>query len=221
MFEFLCACFREVSSDCRTDKMADTSDFRNISKFNGLNYQLWKFQMRTGFVVHDLLDIVEGREIKPDPVAEQNAEKSSKWIRNDAKAMFFLSASMEYNQLECLVTCSSAHEMWNKLSSIHEQMSATNKLALTTKFHKYRMAAGDAIPQHVAKVENLASSTPGHRRVSLKHDGYGEDIEHLAGQVQRLCFSMDKRRHRRTDVGQSERKVYARKTPNDHHGQCG
>ena len=45
--------------------------------------------------------------------------------------------------------------MWNKLSSIHEQKSATNKLALTTKFQEYRMTAGDLIPQHVAKVENL------------------------------------------------------------------
>ena len=112
--------------------------------------------MRTVFVAHDLLNIVEGTEIKPDPATNENAAQRSSWIKKDAKAMFFLSASMEYNQLECLVTCLSAHEMWNKLSSIHEQKSATNKLALTTKFHEYRMAAGDSIPQHVAKVENLA-----------------------------------------------------------------
>ena len=104
---------------------------------------------------------MEGRKIKLDPATEENAEKRSKWIKNDAKAMFFLSASMEYNQLECLVTCLSAHEMWNKLSSIHEQKSATNKLALTTKFHEYRMAAGDSIPQHMAMVENLAHQLQG------------------------------------------------------------
>ena len=101
--------------------MADTSDLGKISKFNGSNYQLWKFQMRTVFVAHDLLNIVEGTEINPYPATNANAEQRSSWIKKDAKAMFFLSASMEYNQLEYLVTCLSAHEMWNKLSNIHEK----------------------------------------------------------------------------------------------------
>ena len=136
--------------------MADTSDLRNISRCNGQNYQLWKFQMRTAFVAHDLLDIAEGREVKPDPATQENAMQRSAWIKKDAKAMFFLSASMEYNQLEYLLTCSSASEMWSKLSRIHERKSASNKLALTTKFHEYRMASGDTISQHIAKVENIA-----------------------------------------------------------------
>ena len=140
----------------RANKIADTSDLRNIKKFDGQNYQLWKFQLKAIFVALGLLELVEGREAKPTPATQQNAAAITTWTKNDAKAMFFLSSSMEYSQLEYLVTCSSANEMWNKLSSIHEQKSASNKLALTTKFHEYRMAHGDSIPQHIAKIENLA-----------------------------------------------------------------
>lgn len=44
--------------------------------------------------------------------------------------MFILSSSMEYSQLQYLITCATAAEMWQKLSAIYEQKSASNKLAL-------------------------------------------------------------------------------------------
>ncbi|XP_014211941.1 uncharacterized protein LOC106641878 [Copidosoma floridanum] len=47
--------------------------------------------------------------------------------------------------------------MWLKLSSIHEQKSAANKLTLTTKFHEHQMAPGESAVQHMAKIENLAN----------------------------------------------------------------
>ncbi|KYQ55982.1 hypothetical protein ALC60_05096, partial [Trachymyrmex zeteki] len=74
----------------------------------------------------------------------------------NAKAMMLMSSAMHYSQLEYLITCDSAAEMWAKLSAIHEQTTATNRLLLTTKFHEYRMKIGDSISQHIAKVENMA-----------------------------------------------------------------
>jgi len=46
--------------------------------------------------------------------------------------------------------------MWTKLSSIHEQKSAANKLTLMTKFHEYKMSSNDSVAQYVTKVENMA-----------------------------------------------------------------
>lgn len=63
---------------------------------------------------------------------------------------------MEYSQLEYLITCETAAEMWSKLSTIHEQKSASNKLTLMTKFHEYKMSSTDSVAQHVAKIENMA-----------------------------------------------------------------
>lgn len=46
--------------------------------------------------------------------------------------------------------------MWDQLSSIHEQKSASNKLVLTQRFHEYRMSSSDSVVQHIAKVRNMA-----------------------------------------------------------------
>ena len=140
--------------------MSETSDLKSISKFNGQNFQLWKFQIRAALVAHDLLGIVEGRDLKPtqaNPATDENTTQIQAWTKKNAKDMFYLSSTMEYSQLEYLVTCLSAHEMWKKLSEIHEQKSASNKLAMTTKFHEHRMSPGDSIAQHFAKLENMAN----------------------------------------------------------------
>lgn len=63
---------------------------------------------------------------------------------------------MEYSQLEYLIACETAAKMWSKLSTIHEQKSASNKLTLMTKFHEYKMSPNDSVAQHVAKIEKKA-----------------------------------------------------------------
>ena len=136
--------------------MADTFDLRAVSKFNGQNFQVWKFQMKTIFAANEITAIVYGTEVKPENT-QANADAIKLWIKKDAKAMYIISSSLEHSQLECLLTCSSSREMWTKISGIHEQKSASNKLALTTRFHEYRMAPNDSMAQHVSKIENLAN----------------------------------------------------------------
>lgn len=137
--------------------MASTEavDTRSISKFNGENFQVWKFQVKTVFVANGILDIVDGSNVKPASTVNDGADEKS-WKSKDAKAMFIISSSMEYTQLECLLTCTSANEMWTKLSTFHEQKSAANVLGLLSRFHEYRMTPGDTAAQHVSKIENLA-----------------------------------------------------------------
>ncbi|KAG5322669.1 POLX protein, partial [Pseudoatta argentina] len=121
----------------------------SISKFDSQNFQLWKFQVKTILLAHDFLDIIEGREAAPTALHART--------KKDTKAKFILSSSMEYSQLEYLIRCSTAAEMWTKLSDIHEQKSGSNKLTLTTKFHKYRMMTGDSVAQHITKMKNMAN----------------------------------------------------------------
>ena len=70
--------------------------------------------------------------------------------------MCIISTAMVYFQLEYLITCNTAAEMWSKLSSIHEQKTASNKLLIMQKFHEYRMDQKSSILQHVAKIEYMA-----------------------------------------------------------------
>lgn len=69
--------------------------------------------------------------------------------------MFLISSSIENSQLDCVLMCTKAKKMWDKLNSIHEQKSATNKLMLMQKFHAYKMTASDSV-QHVTRIQNMA-----------------------------------------------------------------
>ncbi|XP_014222302.1 uncharacterized protein LOC106649396 [Trichogramma pretiosum] len=100
--------------------------------------------------------MIEGTDKKPETTTAIAAAIKT-LNKSNAEAMLILSSTMEYSQLEYLITCSTAAEMWSKLSAIHEQKTATNKLALITKFHEYRMGYNDSTAQHISKVENMAS----------------------------------------------------------------
>jgi hypothetical protein len=106
--------------------MSDEISARNGSKFNGTNFQSWKFQVNALFVAHGIRHIVDGWRVKPEGVGHDIARYNAK---DNAKAMFLF----ESVQLEPLLVCATAKEMWEKLTSVHEQKSASNKLLLTTK----------------------------------------------------------------------------------------
>jgi hypothetical protein len=69
----------------------------------------------------------------------------------------FLISTIESEQLEPPLVCLTGKE---KLTSLHEQKSASNKLLLTTRLCEYRMSPGDTIIQHVAKEQNMATQLP-------------------------------------------------------------
>lgn len=104
--------------------MTDIIDIKSVTKFDGTNFQLWKFQIKTFLTASGLMDIVDGSMPKPEIIAENHAA----WNVKNAKAMCILSSAVEYPQLEYLITYDNAAEMWTKLSSIHEQKSTANKL---------------------------------------------------------------------------------------------
>ena len=89
------------------------------------------------FVASGIDDVVNGVRGKPVGLASAAGKA---WVNDDAKAMFLISSAMEYTQLECLLSCASSKEMWDKLCRIHEQKSASKRLLLTQKFHGYEMS---------------------------------------------------------------------------------
>ncbi|XP_019888447.1 uncharacterized protein LOC105283064 isoform X5 [Ooceraea biroi] len=132
--------------------MGDSFDLRNITKFNGTKFQLWKFQMLAVFETCGCKEIVKGSLVRPaedDPI-------HTNWVSKNAKAKCILASSMEFAQLEYLISCQTANEMWQKLSNIYEQRSAANKSILLSRFYECRMGANETVMQHVSKIENLA-----------------------------------------------------------------
>lgn len=96
-----------------------------------------------------MTSIVEATRTRPN-------ENTNEWDKSNAKAMVSISSTVESSQLEYLLTCETAVDMWKRLYAVHEQKSDLKKLLLMTKFHDYKMAANDSIVQHVEKIENMA-----------------------------------------------------------------
>lgn len=79
---------------------------RHMPKFDGSDFTMWKFQIVRLFIANGLLEIVDGTRKKPAIAAEIKI-----WERDDAKAMFVISSTMEAKQLRSLITCETANEM--------------------------------------------------------------------------------------------------------------
>ncbi|KMQ84748.1 copia protein [Lasius niger] len=79
------------------------------------------------------------------------------WVKDNAKVMSLISSSIERTQLQGLITCRTANEMWQSLTRMYEQKSASSKLLLMQRYHEYRMGPSDSVVQHVTHIKNLMS----------------------------------------------------------------
>lgn len=134
--------------------MSEDISARNIKKFDRTGFQSWKFQVSTLFVANGIKDVVDGTRLIS---VDQESASGKAWVRDNAKAMFLISSTLEYDCLEPLLVCTTAKDMWDKLCRIHEQKSESNKLMLMQKFHEYKMASGDSVVKHMANIQNLAA----------------------------------------------------------------
>lgn len=138
--------------------MGDNENIGNtaqINKFNGKNYQQWKFQIKCALRAKGVYDIVVGTEKKPQET-ETNAKEVKSWSKNDAMAMCILTSAMDLNQISLVENCNSSKEILDKLNSIYEQRTETNKMIVHERFYQYKMELTDSVAQHISKTESLA-----------------------------------------------------------------
>lgn len=77
---------------------------RSITKFDGKNFQLWKFQMNAVLVANSIQNIVDGTKAEPiEPAGDREQRR-----KDNAKAMFLILTALEDDHLECLLTCTTA-----------------------------------------------------------------------------------------------------------------
>ena len=73
--------------------------------------------------------------------------------------MHLISTSVDRKVFETIsmcTTCTTAHDMWNRLSLLHQQKSQYSTSLLLQRFQEYQMDPADSVGQHFAKVRNLA-----------------------------------------------------------------
>lgn len=105
------------------------------------------------FRTEKILDVVDGNTTRP---ATTEVEKRKAWDENNLKGMLIISMGLEYSQLQTVIACDTAAQMWNRLKSVHEQRSSVNKVTLKQQFFNYRMNPNESIAQHISKIESMA-----------------------------------------------------------------
>ncbi|XP_039303435.1 uncharacterized protein LOC120357335 [Solenopsis invicta] len=98
---------------------SDEISLRNIVKFNGTNFQPWKFQIKILFDYNNLSAIVEGSEMLPEKAtganaAARNAECMA-WKKRDAKARLLIITACDEIQMEYLTRISIGTQ-WSRVA---------------------------------------------------------------------------------------------------------
>lgn len=128
-------------------------DRSHITKYDGSNWQRWKFQVTALLKAKDVFEHVVNDIDEPgDHIQKVWVEWSTK--RN--KAMAILTSSIADEQLDYVITCTKPSEVWATLHAINEASSAC-KSGLHHEFFTYSFQEGDSMAQHVSKVKNIAA----------------------------------------------------------------
>ena len=132
-----------------TVTMADTNPGNIV--FDGSDFLLWKFQLINALEANGIETLIE-KGSKP-----KDGAGLAEWKKKDGKVKSLITKSVSPDQLQHLVMCKTAEEMWNQLCLIHEEKSESNKLGLIRNFHKLqRMEFGESALQFITKIKNQA-----------------------------------------------------------------
>ena len=113
--------------------MSEMYTMKSVRKFDGTNFQVWKFHITNVFVSVNLKGLVYGTE-KRLTVTESDLHKA--WDKKNGQAMAILSDAMTDDQLELLLTYTTAAEMFTQIRTTHEERSECNKALLLQKFNQ-------------------------------------------------------------------------------------
>jgi len=128
------------------------SEISHIQKYNGENFQIWKFQMQIIFEAKEMFDIVRGTERCP---AADNPN-FKEWTKKNNIAKMIITMALETKYIQQIINCRTAADIWSKLICIHEVKSEANVHILQQKFYECKMSKTDDVATYLSKIEMQA-----------------------------------------------------------------
>ena len=105
--------------------------------------------MRSLLVKHDLAIAIEGKVKKPTTMINET------WNKANRKEMEEIFLSLSKNVLFNVNNEKTTKEVWDKLHSMYQMASATNKNFIMKKLYKLKMKEGSAMSNHINELNNL------------------------------------------------------------------
>lgn len=119
-------------------------------RLNGVNWLLWKNNMRMTLVLRNLWDVI-GR---PEPEAMR---LSAEWNQKQQHALALIHLNCEPEQQGNILDCHSGTEAWEALSHLYEAANVANVAHLEEKFGQLRKKENQSCQQYVSEVRSLAA----------------------------------------------------------------
>jgi len=81
-----------------TVKMPNDGLIKSVKRFDGTNFQVWKFQLTAVLMANELFDVVDSLRTRPADAEGANAGRIKAWIKDNTKAMAIIASTMEDEQ---------------------------------------------------------------------------------------------------------------------------
>lgn len=145
----------------------DKQDYR-IIVLGEDNYVTWKWHMVMILKAKGLYEYVVKKDASPAESGtskEEDADQAEDTSSNEYRATSLLASSLSQTNMQRVINCTRAHEIWTALESSFENKSSTERSMLLEKFTSYRIkrisdiskALGD-IQAKAAKLKSLGAA---------------------------------------------------------------
>ena len=124
-----------------------------INKFNGGNFNLWKFKIEMLLASMNIWDIVDGAMETPPSNADSKVLKE--YQRRVKKTISIIGLNLAGNQLARINGNKKPLEILTTFFNIHETKNLSNMFFVNPKFFTCKMQEGDNLLDHINKVKSL------------------------------------------------------------------
>lgn len=135
-----------------------------IEKLNDNNYHSWKQKVELILGHRDVDDMVDSDLCPRRP---EYQEPIAKWLRKDNLECMTISLTLSDEILKNVRHTSTALEMWNEISNVHQRYTLLNKLAARRDFYTATMLANENMHVYINRV----------RQISFVLESMGVDID--------------------------------------------
>lgn len=115
----------------------------------------WEYKITIALKAGDVYNVVKGTEKKPEEGGTDYAKKLTEWEKKDFKAQRIITETVSDDFTIHLLTCTTSKEIWDKMHSVFERQSESNKHALQQKFFAFQKNPNDNIAMHISRLNKL------------------------------------------------------------------
>lgn len=131
--------------------MSLDKELSGIARFNGDEFHIWKWHMKSLLQYKKINTIVDGTETL------ENAVDPEDWQAREYSAFSLLCNSVERRVLTPLLQCTTSHQIWTTLLSIYEHKSSADVHELQRRFFNAKMQPEQSLADYIGELQLILS----------------------------------------------------------------